>query len=1751
MAILEIGFKGNAKNALDQLNNAIKQTDKSTESIKKSTNIFQGSLKNITAIVDTTKKDMAGLQNSIKGVSTIQSATTSSSKKLGTSISSLITTSQNASDGLKNLSGTFKTVSDATTKLSDATQKNTDGLKRLKMMTDGTVDSLKSLSKSEKSVRDDADSSSKKIKESSKSLEKLGDSADSSKSSLASMAKEFIAFETLKATLEQTTHDFMELEDAVLGVSKTTGLQGTALKELTDQLEKMSTTTAGFPIKDLYSIAESAGQLGIKGVDNIKKFTTEMQYMATSSKLTAEESATGFAQLANVLAVPISKVNHLTGAFTALASSTTATEGQLLDFTQRLSGAGKTLGLTNSQIIGIGATLKDVGIDAEVGGTAMSDLFSQMATNTKVFSKVAGESMDTFSQKVLNDPMKALRSFLGGLNNLDKVGKLQALKYAKLNSSGMSSVLLKLASNTKKLNENIATSKKAYEDGTATQKEYEISSKSLSNQLTMMQSEVKLLSADIGGSLKPTFVELAQSVTTATKYVRENKDSFALLGKGVIVATGAIALMNKAFISSPMGRTIALTTALATAVYTLADAYEKSRVAKLGDAIASQKKANAEFGNKLIARRTELLKEQTSLQASINTVSKNTIITQTAKEHALKLLGDRYVSVSNSVKRYNKELNKPKKVNVVEIKKGLDEVGKSTSVAVKKIKWVTPSLNNISSKKAVSHLKSTSKATKDASKALEKLREDAERAKHIDIQIKVASKKITETQGIQEEIELLKEKRLQSKSIVDSKELELEIVNKKNQIIAIQQEKAKKAEDERLKGIQEQQKEAKKVQKVETARAKAVQVYTDLLHKPSKETQLQRSIQKEIDTINDLRKAGNMPLLNASEMTKVSETFTEHVGKSLMENVADAFGVDTNKTLAEHLQGLGGVLNGVGGTIVQDVMKNGEVADGTVNNALMSSGNPYAMSGAVLLDGLNKAMSRPMDAFQKMDSNVGKENKGISNSLTMLNAVQSENLKNATAMRNSLESIDGNFNSLSISLANTGGISGEGYSGSTPQVKQNLGSVTKLADSLDFTGTGLIGGLVGGLFGSSKSEVTQSGIKFGQQTVASFLDGVNAQNFNVVKTTSKALFGAISSEKYSTKTSGLDEAVSKSFQEVMSNAKTLIIKAGVSIGDEKARLVKSIDSTKIDLGKLDFKDKTEAEIKSTLEGVFGKAIGDIAKNAVPQVEQFRHSGEDYLTALTRVSTGVESARNSLNAVGIKPINLDEVKDKNGKIFDNIVKDSIVRAETTAGEKMKLALNFNFDTKNFKKKLSGVGEIIKNTSLSGKDLIATYTTLIDAQKKMRQINTGGGELSKATISGAGSVETLVNSQKTFLDEFYSADEKRARLSDKVANEFKKAGIKSNVPTSKDEFKAIVSSVDLSTAVGQKQYGQLIAMTNEVLSLTDLTRQVDEAKKEADAKTKAEADKLAETQRKQLEELQKANKIALEAKLLKEKNTSLANVQLDNINKSGDITSTDIATAGGFETLKKEQQTLLDDFRSNQEKVADETEKLRKKFYALGIKTMPETREQLDHTIRTLDLSSQAGRKQYIGLLGLVDSFKMVTDPIKDAKTANEDFVASLKKNRDAYKGLKDTIQGTIDNIKGTTTKKGTTEDKFNQLVEYNKSQDAFNRELRKPTLDYEKLGTLFSSINTNATGLANNFSGDTGLTTTIVKQLEFNKRLAPPVKVQKVEFANDKISPLLDKISYISEQGATENVKIRKLLRDLLEEQERFNATQSV
>lgn len=185
----------------------------------------------------------------------------------------------------------------------------------------------------------------------------------------------------------------IEFESAFAGVRKTVDASEAEFKDLSDSIQAMSERIPA-STTELSGIMELAGQLGVRGSVNLKKFTEVIAALGVSTNLTRDEAATMFAQFANITGMDMSNVDKLGSTIVALGNNFATTENDIMQMSMRLAGAGAQLNMSESQIVAFATALSSVGIEAEAGGSA----FSKLMINMKVAAETGMKGKEVIDQ---------------------------------------------------------------------------------------------------------------------------------------------------------------------------------------------------------------------------------------------------------------------------------------------------------------------------------------------------------------------------------------------------------------------------------------------------------------------------------------------------------------------------------------------------------------------------------------------------------------------------------------------------------------------------------------------------------------------------------------------------------------------------------------------------------------------------------------------------------------------------------------------------------------------------------------------------------------------------------------------------------------------------------------------------------------------------------------------------------------------------------------------------------------------------------------------------------------------------------------------------------------------------------------------------------------------------------------------------------------------------------------------------------
>lgn len=354
----------------------------------------------------------------------------------------------------------------------------------------------------------------------------------------------------------------MDFESAITGVAKTTDLTDEELAAMSDSIKALSTEIPA-TTEEIAAVTEAAGQLGIQK-DALLDFTEIMTMLGTATNMTADEAATSLARFANITGMATDNYGRLGSVIVDLGNNFATTESEIVAMGTRLASAGKLAGLTEPEIMALAAAMSSVGIEAEAGGTAMTQTLNAIekavakgGDDLAEFARIAGMSSEEFSSAWKNDAMSALTSFIGGLGKLDAQGESTVLVLEDLGLTGIrqSNMLKALGLAADQMTGAVNTANTAWQQNTALTNEANKRYATAQSRLTMMQNAYNNLKVAIGDAYTPALSEAygvgTKALNSITAFIQKNPalvnaiTAFAGVIGAVVAALAAYAVAAK------------------------------------------------------------------------------------------------------------------------------------------------------------------------------------------------------------------------------------------------------------------------------------------------------------------------------------------------------------------------------------------------------------------------------------------------------------------------------------------------------------------------------------------------------------------------------------------------------------------------------------------------------------------------------------------------------------------------------------------------------------------------------------------------------------------------------------------------------------------------------------------------------------------------------------------------------------------------------------------------------------------------------------------------------------------------------------------------------------------------------------------------------------------------------------------------------------------------------------------------------
>lgn len=330
----------------------------------------------------------------------------------------------------------------------------------------------------------------------------------------------------------------INFESSFAGVKKTVEATDEEFAKLAQNFRDLAKTKP-VDVNELNKIAELAGQLGVSGVDDLTKFTATIADIAVTTNLTTESAATDFARIANIMGLPLDKVDRMASSVVGLGNNFATTERDIVNFASRIAGAGKIVGFSTSDIFGMSAAISSVGINAEAGGTAvqkmalqMNEAVTQGTDDLELFAITAGLSVDEFTKLWKEDAAGAFTNFVEGLGVAgDDATKI--LSELGLEDQRLMRTFLSLANAGDLLRDGINQSSEDWIENMAITEEARKRYETMESRMILVKNQIADMAITLGNVLLPKlselFEKLAPVISKIADWIEQNPELTAKL----------------------------------------------------------------------------------------------------------------------------------------------------------------------------------------------------------------------------------------------------------------------------------------------------------------------------------------------------------------------------------------------------------------------------------------------------------------------------------------------------------------------------------------------------------------------------------------------------------------------------------------------------------------------------------------------------------------------------------------------------------------------------------------------------------------------------------------------------------------------------------------------------------------------------------------------------------------------------------------------------------------------------------------------------------------------------------------------------------------------------------------------------------------------------------------------------------------------------------------------------------------------
>lgn len=353
----------------------------------------------------------------------------------------------------------------------------------------------------------------------------------------------------------------IDFESSFAGVRKTVNATEPEFAAMAQQFRNLAKEIP-INVNELNRLGEAAGALGIPKAE-IVDFSRVMGLLGVTTNLTADQAAESIAKIQNIFGAAGKETENFASTLVALGNDGASTESQIVEMASRIAGAGNAVGMTQGQVLAFASALSSVGIEAEMGGSAISRVFIDIASAVSEggdavdgFAQVAGMSIPAFSKMFKDDAAGAVDAFVRGLGGIkqtggDLLGTLEELGFKEIR---VRDTLLRAAGAGDLLTRALDLQQTAWRENTALTAEADKRFATVASQMALLWNRVKDVGIELGMALLPVITKLVDwagklvpVIEGAVRWFASLPEPVQMAAIGLVGVTAAIGPLIYAF----------------------------------------------------------------------------------------------------------------------------------------------------------------------------------------------------------------------------------------------------------------------------------------------------------------------------------------------------------------------------------------------------------------------------------------------------------------------------------------------------------------------------------------------------------------------------------------------------------------------------------------------------------------------------------------------------------------------------------------------------------------------------------------------------------------------------------------------------------------------------------------------------------------------------------------------------------------------------------------------------------------------------------------------------------------------------------------------------------------------------------------------------------------------------------------------------------------------------------------------------